>query len=741
MDCTIKNIEMRKIPTLSLLLILNSLVGWTQGFISITRDTSVQGKYHLFKGEIYQGGQLSGQMNFILIQGDTIHTTNLHSEPYEMKEALYDKKQDYVKSVLDIPKILFVIPEDKIRNDTSWLYDSEGHLLRYFINKYSTALIDSNKIAKGFKIVIPSTPVIYYSSGDLKALSRHYDGKNQSDYRITSLSDGLQIAVLKEDNANAYFMSGSNLLGLVDPVQDSALLAGSEIYFDDGQWVTNPLKPELYRIIVILFAVILILVVVTWALFIEKYPVYAIYDGTSFTSFATAFGTTNKFVIKSNKAFHGVNLDSSSAKKDLKDSLAGNFLLVHEKYGFSLGKISRNFRRPVYCRKNNSQEDMSSFCDKIKIRESNLKTLNPKVFRRKKYTLTTDYLIGYTFKKRAPHNLEELLASHDLSYGEPANQQKLSGMNKYPQAQALKVGVEQGPVGHVQSVPYIDQKNIVGQLDEIWGKISSKFSDIETKLSTVENRINILDDDFKQKNKSKPSVDMSFFKSEAQNTSYCLNRLNNIEKDLVNYVGQLRSEEVELQYFLNNTISRFLSKQITVKEKQAFWMPLMDAINSNMGLAHEDLVYKNLAEDISQFSNPLDKATYLNRQLFNDLWDCGLSNLLVMLEELRNAGSFLKQTVDGNILSDIKGIAEQNTEAVLEIAKSLDLKITYLPLFAQYENFNLKDLDIDIFTSFNYFYNNVRSKLDKNHIIQILSYGITSSKTERSTKTKIKIMP
>jgi len=115
--------------------------------------------------------------------------------------------------------------------------------------------------------------------------------------------------------------------------------------------------------------------------------------------------------------------------------------------------------------------------------------------------------------------------------------------------------------------------------------------------------------------------------------------------------------------------------------------------------------------------------------------------MLVMLEELRNTGSFLKQTVDGNTLSELKGFAEQNIESVFEIARSLDLKITYIPLFAQYENFNLKDLDIDIFTSFNYFYNNVRSKLEKNHIVQILSYGITSFKTDRSTKTKIRIMP
>jgi len=741
MDCTIKNIDMRKASILSLLLILNNLVGWTQGFLSITRDTSVQGKYHLFEREIYQGGQLSGQMNFILIQGDTIMITNLHSSPCGINEDLTDKKLDYAKSILNTPKIYFNIPSDKILKDTSWLYDSSGNLRRYFTDVYNTAIFDSARIANGFKIVIPSTPVLYYASDDLRILTKYYDGINENDYQILILENGLQFAIPKNDKSHAYFTVGQNRLALVDPVQDSALLAGRGIYYDGSMWEINSTRLEFAKLILILFTILLALGVVALTLFLEKYPVFAVYDGSGFASFAAAFGTTNKFIIKSNKAFHGVNPDNPSEKRNLKDILAGSFLLVDKKNGFSLGKVSRNSKKPVYCRINNNLEDIASFCDKIKIRQSDLKALNPQVFRRKKYTVTTDYLIGYTYKNRTPHNLEELLDSLSLSYGDPVNPQKLSGMSKYQQAHALKAGQEPGTISQVQSGPYADQKSIAGHFDEIWKKISLKLADIELKLGTVESRINNLDEGFNQKNKGKPSVDMSFFKQEAQNTSYCLNRLDNIEKDLINYVAQFRSEDVELQYFLNSTISRFLSKQITIKGKQAFWIPLIDAINGNLGLAHEDMVYKNLAEDISQFSNPLDKATYLNRQLFNDLWNSSLSNMLVMLEELRNTGSFLKQTVDGNTLSELKGFAEQNIESVFEIARSLDLKITYIPLFAQYENFNLKDLDIDIFTSFNYFYNNVRSKLEKNHIVQILSYGITSFKTDRSTKTKIRIMP
>jgi hypothetical protein len=70
----------------------------------------------------------------------------------------------------------------------------------------------------------------------------------------------------------------------------------------------------------------------------------------------------------------------------------------------------------------------------------------------------------------------------------------------------------------------------------------------------------------------------------------------------------------------------------------------------------------------------------------------------------------------------------------------MDLALLYVPLFSRYENYVLKDLDIDSYVNFDYFYDQMKPRLDKGSIVQVVSYGIKAAKIDRFTKTKIKIL-
>lgn len=744
MDFTVNQTDMKKLTISLLFLIISCLIAWSQGHVRITKDTLLQGRYYLFENEIYPGNGLPGTLNYILFGNDTVRIDTSFAAPYAIQVDLSSQKLYYVKKVQGAEFYVVELSEDITRQDTCKLYNLKGILLRYFTGIYNSGVIDTARLSKGFKIVIPSTPVLLYTPEDYDRFGLHYTGLIENIYQVHTLDNGRQIAISRADNTIAYLINGNNMFAKVDPVQDSALYGkDSSITYNKmtEEWQTNSADISGVKFLLLLLLGIIAIAAIVWFLFVEKNPVYAIYDGTRFSSFASANGISTKLLIKANKEFHGANMEVAGDKKELADRLSGEFLIVGRKIGFSLERLLKKGRRPVYCRIYDNQEDIKSFCEKIKLRESKLSELNPKAIRANKIAGVRDYLIGYTYRHRTPRNLKEMLESYGLSYNPPLTRTRTSNTDQVLSNQIISGAGDQSSRMNDLLSPSIKQKSIPEHLNEISGIISARFSEFGERVTTLEIKINHLNDEISQKNKSKPSLDLAFFKPEAQNILYALNRLMSVERDLLNYVNLIQAENKELLLFLKTSLSRFLSNQLLIREKLAYWKGFLESATNKASLSPDDMIFKSLAEDIAQFSSEIDKSAYIQKRLFTDMWDASFSNIMVVLEEVRNAESFLADKPDESVVAEIKGFAKKGIETLLETAKTIDLTISYLPLFSPYENYNLKDLEIDIFTSFDYFYNRVKEHLDKNHIVQIVSYGINSSKLDRSTKTKIKILP